>query len=132
MNNLDYVIEPSKDGGYFAYFRCNAQCKTYAATLEEALDKLIENINVFFPSLADASAASHPACPAPITATSYSPAIYSLPFKFIVFPSFSSYLLQFSSFFYIIFCILSSSSVSRLFVSLFHIFHFRMKQDISF
>jgi predicted RNase H-like HicB family nuclease len=45
MNNLDYVIEPTKDGGFFAYFRCNVQSKTYAATLGEALDKLIENIN---------------------------------------------------------------------------------------
>ena len=36
--------------------------------------KLIENISVFIPSLADASPASQPACPAPITATSYSPA----------------------------------------------------------
>lgn len=45
MNNLDYVIEPTKEGGFFAYFRCNAQCKTYAATLGEAIDKLIENIN---------------------------------------------------------------------------------------
>ena len=32
--------------------------------------KLIENTNVFIPNLAAASPASHPACPAPITATS--------------------------------------------------------------
>ena len=32
--------------------------------------KLIENIKVFIPNLAAASPASHPACPAPITATS--------------------------------------------------------------
>ena len=36
--------------------------------------KLIENISVFIPILAQASAASTPACPAPTTATSYSPA----------------------------------------------------------
>ena len=41
---------------------------------DEQKIKLHENINVFFPSLAAASPASHPACPAPITATSYSPA----------------------------------------------------------
>jgi len=32
--------------------------------------KLIENNNVLWPFLLQASAASHPACPAPITATS--------------------------------------------------------------
>ena len=32
--------------------------------------RLIEKTKVFIPSLAAASAASHPACPAPITATS--------------------------------------------------------------
>ena len=36
--------------------------------------KLIENTNVFIPSLAAANPASHPAWPAPITAISYSPA----------------------------------------------------------
>ncbi len=45
MNNLDYVIEPAKGGGFFAYFTCNAQSKTYANTFGEAMDKLIENIN---------------------------------------------------------------------------------------
>jgi len=40
--------------------------------------KLIEKINVFIPNLAAASAASQPACPAPTTATSYSPALYSI------------------------------------------------------
>ena len=37
--------------------------------------KLIENNNVFIPILAAANAASQPACPAPITAMSYSPAL---------------------------------------------------------
>ena len=37
--------------------------------------KLIENNNVFLPILAVANAASHPACPAPITATSNFPAL---------------------------------------------------------
>ena len=44
---------------------------------EEELENDIENIensNVLCPFLLHASAASHPACPAPITATSYSPA----------------------------------------------------------
>ena len=36
--------------------------------------KLIEKSNVLCPFLLQANAASHPACPAPITATSYSPA----------------------------------------------------------
>lgn len=36
--------------------------------------KLIENSSVLYPILAVAKAASHPACPAPITATSKSPA----------------------------------------------------------
>ena len=40
------------------------------------VSKLIENNKVFIPILAAASAASHPACPAPITAISYSPALY--------------------------------------------------------
>lgn len=45
MSNLDYVIEPASEGGYYVYFSCNTQGKTYAATLGEALDTLIENIN---------------------------------------------------------------------------------------
>ena len=37
--------------------------------------RVIENINVLNPILAAANAASHPACPAPITAISYFPAL---------------------------------------------------------
>ena len=44
--------------------------------------KLIENTNVFIPKRAAANAASHPACPAPTTATSYSPASYSFTSNF--------------------------------------------------
>ena len=44
----------------------------------EEILKLIEKTKVFSPNLAAARPASHPACPAPITATSNFPASYSI------------------------------------------------------
>ena len=46
-----------------------------------SVSKLITKAAVFFPILAAASAASQPACPAPITTTSYVPKVYSLIFS---------------------------------------------------
>ena len=63
--------------------RAQADRKRYQMEMKHTLERQenlelkqaeITKINVFIPSLAAASPASHPACPAPITATSYSPA----------------------------------------------------------
>ena len=74
---------------------------------------VVENKRVFKPILAAAKAASHPACPAPITAISYFPALY---FIFLLLFTKIIHFLSFCQFFLFTFSLNSFQSLlSQLF-----------------
>lgn len=40
LNQTDYVLERTSDGGYYAWLTVNIQCNAYGNSPEEAIDNL--------------------------------------------------------------------------------------------